>query len=253
MINKKAKENARYLLSIFIPTKMKYTTSFRQLNYLYNFTEKMLNEKTNNPLKNELKPYLEEFKNTLQSTGYISNGITDYRNRQFSLIKDNNTFDEHFSRSYSVNYDASFVALADLQRHRSLDYSLSLKDNKEYFIPPIIRNNKDLVKEWLKDISSISNFPQGLLININETGKYENFILKLYERICTAPQLEVMQITKETLKKYLEALKHSKSINDHRIYEELINYSKGAPCTFNGFVCNSPCHFKEGISLTRKV
>ncbi len=253
MISKKAKENARYLLSIFIPTKMKYTTSFRQINYLYNFTEKMINEQTNNPLKKELKPYLEEFKDALKKTGYITNGINDYRNREFSLIKDDNNFDEHFSRSYSVNYNASFVALADLQRHRTLDYSLSLKDNKEYFIPPIIKNNNDLVKEWLEDISNISNFPQGLLVNVNETGKYENFILKLYERICTAPQLEVMQITKENLKKYLETLKNSKKINDQKIYEEMINYSKGAPCTFNNFICNNPCHFKDGINLTRKI
>ena len=253
MISKKAKENARYLLSVFIPTKMKYSTSFRQLNYLYNFTEKMIKEETNNPLKKELKPYLEEFRDVLKKTGFISKGINDYRNREFSLIKDDNNFDEHFSRSYSVNYDVSFVALADLQRHRTLDYSLSLKENKEYFIPPIIRNNPELVKEWLEDISSISNFPQGLLVNVNETGKYENFILKLYERICTAPQLEVMQITKENLKKYLEALKESKSLNDHKIYEDMVNYSKGAPCTFKGFVCNSPCHFKNGINLTRKI
>ena len=119
MIEKKAKENARYLLSIFMRTKMKYTTSFRQLNYIYDFTCKMIKEETTNPLKQALKPYLEEFRDVLDSTGFIVDGIKDYRNREFSLIQDDNSFDEVFSRCYSTNYDSTFPALADLQRHRS--------------------------------------------------------------------------------------------------------------------------------------
>lgn len=253
MIGKKAKENARYLLSVFMRTKMKYTTSFRQLNYLYDFTNKWIHEETTNPLKIALKPYLEEFKDVLYSTGFITSDIKDYRNREFSLIKDDNTFDEHFSRSYSVNYDATIPALADLQRHRTLDYSLSLKEEKEFYVPQIIRTKQDLVDEWLEDISSISEFPQGMLVNVNETGKYEDFIMKLYERICTAPQLEVMQITKEVLSKYINTLSKSASENDKKIYDELIKYSHGARCTFPGFTCTSKCKFKEGINLSRKI
>lgn len=253
MIGKKAKENARYLLSVFMRTKMKYTTSFRQLNYLYDFTNKWIHEETTNPLKIALKPYLEEFKDVLYSTGFITSDIKDYRNREFSLIKDDNTFDEHFSRSYSVNYDATIPALADLQRHRTLDYSLSLKEEKEFYVPQIIRAKQDLVDEWLEDISSISEFPQGMLVNVNETGKYEDFIMKLYERICTAPQLEVMQITKEVLSKYINTLSKSASENDKKIYDELIKYSHGARCTFPGFTCTSECKFKEGINLSRKI
>lgn len=253
MITKKAKENARYLLSVFMRTKMKYTTSFRQLNYIYNFTEKLINEETNNPLKIALKPYLEEFNQVLYNTGFITNDIKDYRNRHFSLIEDINDYDEQFGRSYSINYDATIPAFADLQRHRTLDYSFSLKSEKEFYVPEIIRPRKDLVDEWLDDISSISEFPQGILVGVNETGKYEDFIMKLYERLCTAPQLEVMQITKEVLRKYIEALSNSTSPNDKRIYEELLKYSHGARCTFPGFVCTEPCKFNEGIKLIRKI
>lgn len=253
MIGKKAKENARYLLSVFMRTKMKYSTSFRQLNYLYDFTEKMIKEETNNPAKIALKPYLEEFRDVLYSTGFISNGIKDYRNREFSLIQDDNTFDEQFGRSYSVNYDATIPALADLQRHRTLDYSFSLKETKEFYVPQIIRPRQDLVEEWLNDISTISEFPQGMLVNVNETGKYENFIMKMYERVCTAPQLEVMQITKQTLNRYIEVLSKSTSVNDKKIYEELLKYTHGARCTFPGFTCTEQCKFKEGMQLTRKI
>ena len=44
----------------------------------------MIDEETNNPLKQELKPYLEEFRDTLLSTGFITDGIREYRNRLFS-------------------------------------------------------------------------------------------------------------------------------------------------------------------------
>ena len=253
MIDKKAKENARYLLPIFMRTKMEYTTSFRQLNYLYDFTCKMINEETTNPLKLALKPYLEEFKDVLKNTGFISDGIKDYRNRKFSLIEDNNTFDEYFGRCYTTNYDSTIPALADLQRHRSLDYSFTLKENREFYVPKIIRERKDLVDEWLDDISGICEFPQGMIVNVNETGKYEDFIMKLYERLCTAAQLEVTDITKNTVEKYLNALEKSPSQNDQRIYEELLMYGNGARCTFKGFECPEKCHFKEGIQLVRKI
>lgn len=253
MIDKKAKENARYLLPVFMRTKMKYTTSFRQLNYLYGFTEKMINEETNNPLKIALKPYLEEFRETLLSTGFITDGLRVARNRSFSLIQDDNDFDEYFGRAYSVNYDSSIPALADIQRHRTLDYSFSLKDKKEFYVPEIIRPRQDLVDEWLDDISSISEFPQGMLVNVNETGKYEDFIGKLYERICTAPQLEVLHITRDVLRRYVDALSKSERPSDKKIHAKLLQYTHGARCTFPDFKCPKQCNFKDGINLSRKI
>ncbi len=213
----------------------------------------MIREETTNPLCKALKPYLEEFRDTLYTTGFITTDIKAYRNREFSLIKEDTQYDEQFGRSYSVNYEATISALADLQRHRTLDYCFSLKDKKEFYIPRIIRTDEDLVNEWLEDISGISEFPLGMLVNVNETGCYENFILKLYERICTAPQLEALDITKEVLAKYIRALRDSSSENDKKIYEELMLYTKGARCTFPGFTCTAPCHFKEGVQLIRKI
>ena len=253
MITKKAMENSRYLLPIFMRTKMKYTTSFRQLNYLYDFANKFIEEDTTDKLKLAIKPYMEEFRDALKSTGFINEGIKEYRNRSFSLIQEDNSFDDIFSRCYSVNYDSTFPALADLQRHRSLDYSLSLKDERDFYVPKIIRDKSDLVREWKDDMDSVSDFPQGLLVNVNETGKYEDFIMKLYERLCTAAQLEVCDITKETLTKYIKALEISKLQSDRKILEEMKKYAIGARCTFEGFDCPSPCKFVRGITLLRKI
>ena len=102
-------------------------------------------------------------------------------------------------------------------------------------------------------MDSVSEYPQGMLINVNETGKYEDFIMKLYERLCTAAQLEVCDISKETLNKYVRALELSKLQSDKKILEEMKKYTVGARCTFPEFECPNRCMFVKGIILARKI
>ena len=124
-----------------------------------------------------------------------------------------------------------------------------LKD-KEYFIPPIIADDKMLVDEWLGDMQIVKNVnPQGELVGINETGKYEDFILKCKERLCSSAQLEIMLQTKQTLLKYKKALEEKNS----PLAKDIEKYSHGARCTFPDFDCNNDCKFIEGKNLTRKI
>ena len=107
-----------------------------------------------------------------------------------------------------------------------------------------------LVDEWLNDMYIVKDVnPQGELVRISETGKYEDFILKCKERLCTAAQLEIMLLTKETLLKYKKSLEASKS----PLAEDIKKYSNGARCTFPDFDCSSDCKFKEGKRLVRKI
>ena len=124
--------------------------------------------------------------------------------------------------------------------------------NKEYFVPPIIEDNESIKDEWLKDIKKVSSLnviPQGELILINECGKYEDFILKCKERLCTCAQLEIMLKTKEILNKYKEELEKG----NNPLKDDIVKYSHGARCTFPDFDCNSDCKFKEGKILIRKI
>lgn len=252
-IERLARENARYMISVFTPTKIEYTVSFRQLNYLYGFANKMIQEETSNPLINMSKPGLEMFMNALRSTGYIDERLKDYRNRSFSLIKDNNLYHDQFGATYSTNYLGSFAEVAQQQRHRTLDYSISLPLHDTFYMPPIIKGNSELEKEWMNDIESVRDlFPQGMLLNVNERGKYEDFILKLQERLCTSVQLETCMQNKETLHKYVKTLMASSYIEDSKILDELYPYTKGARC-MSGYHCPFPCHFDEGVKLTRKI
>lgn len=254
-IHKLAMENARYFISVLTPTNFEYTTSFRQLDYIHDFCLKLLEDKSNNKLIEAIKPSVERFAYELEKTGLIAKDIQDYRHRKFSLIVENNDYPEQFGRTYSTNYLASFAQVAQQQRHRTLYYTISYPEVETFYIPPIISENENLKKAWLDDmvyLHSLKNIPQGTLVNVNETGTYENFILKLQESLCTEAQLEISMQCKSTLEKYIQALKAEKDSRIQPILTELEKMNVGARC-LSGYNCTNPCGFKEGITLIRKI
>ena len=246
-IHKKAMENARYLISIFTPaTTMLYSVDFRQLNYLVNWSKDYINNEIDNSFSLKLKEALKDFINSMPDIT-VDDLNANGKNRKFSLFAERERCEE-FGENYSTNYLASFAELAQAQRHRTINYEMSLLDEAKFFVPPIIKDSK-LEKEWLEDISSLKeNYPQGMLVRVNERGTIENFIQKCYERICTAAQLEIMMQTKATMDKYINAVKEKPAL-----YNKLLPYSKGASCTFPNKVCTSPCKFGGVKALTRKI
>ncbi len=248
---KLAQENARYLVSVFMDTEMIYSTTLRQINYIVSWMRKYIEEiDENNNFQKKLAKAMEEFIKQMEKLNVLEDGLLrNEKNRSISLFGKNvNKRVDYFSDVYSINYEASFAYLAQAQRHRTLDYEIRIMDDKKYFIPPIIEDDENLVKEWLKDISTVE-YPQGEMILINERGTYENFILKCQERLCTAAQLEICNKTKEILTMYEENLKEK----EHYLYDDIIKYNKGARCSFPGYNCTEKCLFKEGINLTRKI
>ncbi len=248
-IEKLAQENARYLISVFTPTSMVYTTTYRQLNYLVAFLNDYINKPNKNAFESKLAGVMQEFVEKLKGTKFIDEKLSvNDKNRHLSLFANGLECEEYFGDVYCTTYLASFAELAQAQRHRTINYQMSLTEN-EYYVPPIIRDNDDLVAIWLSDIKSIGNYPQGTLLKITEMGTLDNFILKMYERKCTFAQLEINQITSATLKKYENALR----IKVHPRAEEMRNYLNGSRCTFPGYKCTSPCGFKLGVNETREI
>ena len=245
---KLAQENARYLISVFTPaTIMEYTVNFGQLNYIINWAKDYIEKDNNDAFSLKLKEVLKEF---LQAMPDLEVEGLDSRikNRNFSLFAQRKTRNEEFGENYSINYLASFAQLAQAQRHRTLSYEMSLLDEPQYYIPPIIKDT-ELEKQWLEDISSLKEFyPQGMLVQVNERGTIENFVLKCMERLCGAAQLEIMEQTKNTMTRYLEATK-----DKPELYNYLLPYSKGARCTFPGWKCNSPCIFGGKGAMERII
>lgn len=251
-IDKLALENARYLNSIFTPTFLIYTCSYRQLNILYSFLQKEINRENKNAIYERLTPYMIEFCELIKTnTPYFDEYLArNEKQRGFSLI--NNTkyvVEEHFGDTYSVTYKAATPNLAQALRHRTLNYNFNIPENIEFYVPLIIKDDKNLVNEWINDLTSLKdNFPQGILLEVNEMGTLDNFILKLKERKCTFAQLEIERTSTEVLNKYVEGLKRS----NHPRYEELKAYTHGSRCTFPDYTCPCPCGVLEGINGTRK-
>ena len=249
-----AQENARSLVSVFMPTTLIYTTSLRQINYIASWMEKYIKEngESKDKFKSDLSSSMEGFLSELDKLNILIPGLmTNDKNRSFSLFGSNlDKKKDYFGDVYSTNYKMSFAGLAQAQRHRTLDYKIERTDEKEYFVPPILENDPVLVNEWLHDIESVKDvIPNGEHVLVNENGNYENFILKCQERLCTAAQLEIMRQTRDTLLKYRDALKESES----PLYDDIEKYTHGARCTFPNYKCSKPCGFKEGITLTRKI
>lgn len=233
---KLAMENARYMISIFSPvTSMLYTVEYRQLNYIINWCDSFIEEQIDDDFNIEIKKVLKEFiglfgnytEKRLNTTNKLRKlSLFDFKNRK-----------EEWGESYCTNYWASFSELAQLQRHRTIYYEMQFVNQSKYYIPKIIRNSC-LEDGWLRDITKLY-YPQGKLVMVNERGTYENFLAKCFERLCGEVQLETMEQTRKTLKKYIE---NAQKVNLN-VYNALKKYDTDGPrCTF-GFKCIKPCAF----------
>lgn len=248
-IEKLAQENARYLISVFTPTSLVYTTTYRQFNYIISFIEAFLKKENKTDFESALVPHLQELSDKFKALPYFDEKLAgNEKCREFSLFAKNKV-EEYFGDAYATSYKASFAELAQAQRHRTINYSMNLLED-EYYIPPIIQDSPDMCELWISDIKSLGNiYPQATLLEINEMGTLDDFILKMKERKCTFAQLEINQVTNDTLKKYEYALR----LKIHSRAEELINYTKGSRCTFPDFKCTAPCGFALGINETRLI
>ena len=246
-VKKLAQENARYLISVFTPaTVMEYSTNFCQLNYIINFAKDYIDNEPDTKFSVKLKEVFKEFIAALPDLE-VEGLNARFKNRKFSLFATRKRREE-FGENYCVNYKATFPGFGQAERHRTLSYEISLLDKNEFYVPDIIKGT-EYEEEWLKDITSLEdNFPQGMLVNVNERGTIENFVLKCQERLCGAAQLEIAKQTKETMNRYLEAVK-----DDEVLYNYLLPYSKGARCTFPGFKCTAPCVFGPKLAMDRKI
>ena len=76
-----------------------------------------------------------------------------------------------------------------------------------------------------------------MIVQINERGTAENFYLKCRERLCGAAQLEIMESTLMTLRRYVIAVPENSPV--YQLLEPLTI----APRCVTGWQCQSPCPF----------
>lgn len=250
IVQRLAQENARYFISVFTPaTTMEYTVNFRQGNYLIGFLESPnLANQMPEEFYQKLKPWLDGVAKALRRI-LNCDEIRDNKKRELSLFATRNR-DQSFGEVYSVNYLGSFAHCAQAQRHRTLDYEImvpSISEKVEFFVPELIRENDAVREEYLSDMLLVAeNYPQGMMVAINERGTPENFILKCNERLCGAAQWEICMQTKAILEEY-----HAKTKGP--VSDMLSKYLGKTKCQFGNYTCKRPCPLGSAQAFTRKV
>ena len=191
-----------------------------------------------------------------------------YNNKQIikAFILNRNRINSTLGNVYSVDYEASFAALAQLQRHRTLNYTFESDadlyiddmDESNFYIPDIIKNSP-LKNDWiadLKELVSLNIIPQGIIVSVSESGMIEDFVSKAKERLCSRAQLETCNITKKVAKE-ISRFRCNDSY-ENSILLNLKDEEDGTilpRCMFTGYTCKEPCKFgmKKDTLYTRKV
>jgi thymidylate synthase ThyX len=274
-VRKLALENARYMLSVFTPTILEYTLSFRQVYLLRDALVKLsqLCAPLTDSFHQRLSLDVMELASLLQDH-FPDIGIHDLKNQHLRFIEYPfmpeciTAKREITGDSYTLVYQASFAALAQMERHRSIRYSMYFTGDSNqmgYYVPPIVAA-RNLTAEWLQDIASVAEcIPQGALVRITEQGIFEDFALKCKERLCGRTQLETVQCTVASLNKFLQHEDQLWEGNRQLLNSmtsvtasEDTNFPTGykapcARCKFTDFTCNEGCRWGSKEALTRLI
>lgn len=254
--DKLAKENARYLLSVFTPTTLGYTTSIRQFNYIIDWAKKYSenNDLPDNYFFNTLKEYMAELSQKLSDLLYVKE-LRDPKGREFDMIEPTPYIPIKFQygKQYTVGYWASFPEFAQGQRHRTLTNNFQFDGiSKRYIVPEVIRGT-ELEPEWVEDMRSVAEYiPNGTLVYAIESGGIDKFFLKSLERNCGRAQLEIMKQNLETSQKFMDNIDKFPEK-----YQELIrkyHFENGTPKMKGQCLkCAEPCVWGCAGAATRKI
>ena len=279
---KLAQENARYMISVFTPTTMMYTVSFRQLHLVIDYLFKLeancdnLNDEFSKKLMidaRELRKAFEEqlgekriYENKNQYIRFLEyqhkGDLVGIFNRKWKPVEENEKLREKFLKdgkkevigdSYTLVYTGSLAMLAQAQRHRTIRYTMYMKEVGEFgfYIPPIVAD-AGLTEEWCKDIESVAYcIPQGTMVRITEQGIFEDLVLKCKERLCGRAQLEIALSTKHNLEKFtsLEGLSKLSRLNINLLETITVPFEDGKgfkvvpKCQFSDFTCTEGCQW----------
>jgi thymidylate synthase ThyX len=277
---KLSQENARYMISVFTPTSMIYTTSYRQIMLTIQYLDSLVVDSSN--LNDELSIRLSREARYLSIALQDAIGdmmIADTKGQYIRFLPYQHTGDpthkfkyeyalnskyDYFGDSYTYTREMSIACLAQAQRHRTLRHEMFIETPGQFgfYTPEIIKEN-NLEDEWLSDIKSVQNlFPQGTMVRVTEQGIFEDFVLKCKERMCGRAQLEIMR---DTSKMICEFFVHKNNLSpaNRDLLESICNIYEEQPfpveeilkprCRYSGFVCESPCRWGVKKALTRTI
>ena len=245
-IKKMAQENARYVTSVFTPTKMGYTMSLRQMNILADefekFGESSFGGFDERLYSGGMTPFLES--DVVQK--FRIPGLKGKSDGGLRLFGDQ--VEEFFGDDvYSTNLEMSLACLAQNHRHRTMHNhiwaGLDMGPSNRFYVPPMVRTDDDLTNEWYSDMQKVSenDFPQAQVVSVAERGNREDLEMKLRERNCGLAQLEIVQL--------MDGL-----LEDYSVHVPEMEALRGATCITSGNGCEKGgCTFGPENAISRLV
>lgn len=288
-------ENARYMLSVYTPTVLLYTISWRQANLIHDYLGVLYENITHAEdafsksliphiaeAKEELDDVLERYKEEIdemkkkeeedvvypydnknqhirflacQQTGEMKNGsFVPFDEKELLLMRRPKRIS--INDSYTITYLASMVAIADIERHRTLRYTISITEPGEYgfYVPDIVKKyGKE--EEWMHDISSVAAlFPEGTIVFVTEQGIVEDFVMKCKERLCGRPQHEVMKIERKCAEAFVRNI-NKLCYENRKLIQNICNdgINPCPRCMFPDFKCSEGCVWGAKDAFNRLV
>lgn len=210
-VDKLAMENARYMISVFTPTSMVYTVSYRQICYLIEWLDdfcKKAKENSGNfysKVADGASELHDELIKIIGGTDYLLKPNKCESFRFFATLNGHSISDtkEFVSDAYTLKYKVSFPCLAQIQRHRTTHCEMFFDDKEktskfEFYLPKIIRNKIEYKEQWIEDLHRLVDagvYPQAMLIDVVERGLVTDYLMKCQERLCARAQLEITDNT----------------------------------------------------------
>lgn len=278
-ILKMAQENARYMVSVFMPTTTTYTVPWIQINKIISYMQKVIDDPKDD-LEKRLVPYFKEFISKLINLDVAITKDSIYRNLlddekskdailkkhpeikyykddktliyknnkdiDLSLFASRNPFsgiNDKNEYGYNISYNnyESFACLAQEQRHRTINCEMLVPDDFMSYVPPIIKDNDYLMKEWIKDITSVKEvYPQGQLVKVNRCGTIKNLLKYVsQERACDRAQLEIERVYVDDM--IPDLYNNLKATGKDALAQKVKPYVKKLRCAFPGYYCPGTC------------
>lgn len=287
-VHKIAQENARYMISVFMPTSISYTVPWIQINKIMVYMKRIIDNPMNE-FESMLVPYLKEFinlcteknvtitKNSIYEVANKSDEVKEklyktypeikkycgsddfvYKNNKnvdLSLFAYRNKFSGINSKNeygYTISYNnyESWACLAQEHRHRTIDCEMIIPDRFFSYIPQVFNCNYELVNEWVNDINSVKNvYPQGQMIKVNRIGSLKNIIKFVgQERACSRAQLE---IERAYISHMIPAIYEGlEEKGEKELVKVLAPYVHKLRCQYPGYHCPTPC---GNAKINRKI
>lgn len=264
-IKKIAQENARYLITLFVPTTLTYTVPLAQINKICVYMQRIIDNPLNE-FEEALIPYLQEFISKLKDLDVV---ITNQKIAKLKIINvpDNDDYFYHNNKkidlslfakrnkfsalgkenevgyNISYNFGLTISALAEMQRHRTAYFECSYPSNTNFkvYTPILIRENKKLSEEWFKDVMSLKQFyPQAQLLDVNICAPLKNIINFIgKERACDRALLEVQDtFTNQLIPQIYEELVRNQKLE---LAKNLEPYTNRLRCAYPDYNCPTPC------------